>query len=140
MRLTYLILDDEKLLRQSFAKQIRKKYLQNDDQLLDYADADTLINDLPELNPPLDVCILDVNMPGINNGIDACKAIKAKSPESKVYMLTSSEDELTRQLCMDAGAEEVVIKPQGRIGLKAALAGIIDSARGQNVNPFDTNS
>ena len=140
MKITYLVLDDERLLRNQFVKHIRKKYLQPGDQLLDYGDADTLIHDLPKMKPPLDVCILDVNMPWVNNGIDACQAIKKASPGSKVYMLTSSGDDMTRQLCMDAGAEEVVIKPQGRIGMKAALEGIVDAARGHSANPFDTNN
>jgi DNA-binding NarL/FixJ family response regulator len=38
-----------------------------------------------------DLCLLDVHMPG--GGIEAARAIKERLPETKIVMLTSSEDQ-----------------------------------------------
>jgi DNA-binding NarL/FixJ family response regulator len=69
------------------------------------------------------VCILDINMPG--NGIAAAYEITARLPETRVLMLTVSDDDEDLFAALRAGASGYVLKDAdaNRIpGLVAAVA------------------
>jgi DNA-binding NarL/FixJ family response regulator len=59
-----------------------------------------------ELQP--DVCLLDINMPG--GGLEAARSITSALPQSRVVMLTVSEDEDDLLAAMKAGASGYVLK------------------------------
>ena len=55
-----------------------------------------------------DVCLLDIAMPG--GGLTAARGITAASPQTRVVMLTVSEDEDDLLAAMKAGASGYVLK------------------------------
>jgi DNA-binding NarL/FixJ family response regulator len=64
------------------------------------ADSDGAVTDALAATP--DLCLIDVQMPG--GGVEAVRRIKGSLPETKVLMLTSSEDEADLVEAMLAGA------------------------------------
>ena len=57
-----------------------------------------------------DVVILDVTMPGLN-GFEVCRAIKARSAETRIVMVTARTSEEDEQAGRDAGADAYLRKP-----------------------------
>lgn len=70
-----------------------------------------------------DVVLLDVRMPG-NSGIEACTAIKEKSPATKILILTASDDEADLFAAIKAGASGYLLKdlPTEEIAQSVRLA------------------
>ncbi|MCI0577798.1 MAG: response regulator transcription factor, partial [Chloroflexi bacterium] len=67
-----------------------------------------------------DVVVMDIRMPG-GSGIDACRQITSRWPETRVIMLTSfADDELIFQ-ALQAGASGYVLKQVGNQSLIDAL-------------------
>ena len=70
-----------------------------------------------------DVVVMDIRMPG-ESGIDACREITSRWPETHVIMLTSySEDELIFR-ALQAGASGYVLKQVGNRPLIEALEAV----------------
>jgi|SRR5579862_41406 len=57
-----------------------------------------------------DVVLMDVNMPGMG-GIEACRAIRRKSPRLQILMLTVWDREADKIAAFDAGADDYITKP-----------------------------
>lgn len=60
-----------------------------------------------ELHP--DLVFMDINMP-VSNGLEATRAIKVELPETKVIMLTVSDDEQDLFEAIKSGAEGYLLK------------------------------
>ena len=73
-----------------------------------------------------DIVILDIKMPGID-GLEVCRRIRIdkKMKNTKVIMITGFPEEYSREECIDAGADEFIIKPIGIKTLFGALNKII---------------
>lgn len=70
-----------------------------------------------------DVVVMDIRMPG-ESGIDACREIRQRWPETKVIMLTSyTDDDLIFQ-ALQAGANGYVLKQVGNRPLIDALKAV----------------
>jgi DNA-binding NarL/FixJ family response regulator len=70
-----------------------------------------------------DVVVMDIRMPG-GSGLEACREITRRLPETKVVMLTSfMDDELIFQ-AIQAGASGYVLKQVGNESLIDALAAV----------------
>ena len=67
----------------------------------------TAIESVPSLLP--DLILLDINMPRMN-GIEALRQIKASRPETRVIMLTVSEDEDNLVDAIRSGADGYLLK------------------------------
>jgi DNA-binding NarL/FixJ family response regulator len=68
-------------------------YFQDSDRVFleaSFANADNAVSQVKKYQP--DVVLMDINMPGIS-GIEALKKIKAASPNTKILMLTSHDDD-----------------------------------------------
>ena len=59
---------------------------------------------------PFDVVLMDVNMPGIG-GIEACRALRGKTPRLQILMLTVRDVEADKIAALDAGADDYITKP-----------------------------
>ena len=85
-----------------------------------------------------DVVIMDIRMPG-ESGIDACRTITTRWPETKVIMLTSYVDDELIFKALQAGASGFVLKQVGNRSLIEALNAVrrgealLDSAVTQRV-------
>jgi len=67
-----------------------------------------------------DVVVLDVRLPG-GNGLDACRQIKARWPETRIIILTSFPDDEVLFDAIAAGADGYVLKQIGSDDLIRAL-------------------
>ena len=59
--------------------------------------------------------LLDFTLGGLN-GLDVLRRIKQDYPRTDVVMLTSIEDEVVRQKCLEAGAINYIVKDPDGIG------------------------
>lgn len=89
------------------------------------ADASAAVRAAGEHRP--DLALLDIAMPG--GGLDAARRIGTASPDTRVVMLTSSENEDDLLAAMNAGASGYVLK--GIAGRE--LRGILKSVHGGEV-------
>jgi cyclic di-GMP phosphodiesterase len=64
---------------------------------------------------PVDLVLCDASLPDMD-GLEVCRAIKQASAthDIPVVLLVAAADELVRQRAMEAGADEVTVKPVGR--------------------------
>jgi two-component system NarL family response regulator len=69
-----------------------------------------------------DVALLDLGMPGVD-GIEACAAIRARAPGTRVLILTVSEDELDLRAALRVGAAGYLLKDMPPADLVAAVLG-----------------
>lgn len=70
-----------------------------------------------------DVCLLDINMPG--GGIAAARRIAPLLPETRIVMLTVSEDTNDLFAALRAGASGYLLKGTPATRLPAALRGVM---------------
>ncbi|TAZ35399.1 response regulator transcription factor [Rhizobium ruizarguesonis] len=73
------------------------------------------------------VLLLDVSMPG--GGIDAISDILARSPQTKVLMLTASEDVDSVVAALRRGAAGYIVKGIGSRGLAEAIRAVVGGSR-----------
>ena len=76
----------------------------------DMADGESAVAEAERMKP--DVVVMNVRMPSMK-GIEACRLLRDSSPDSRVVMLTSSEDERVVTASMMAGAHSFLLKRGG---------------------------
>jgi len=69
-----------------------------------------------------DVCLLDVRMPG--SGVAAAWEIAARLPDTKIVMLTVSDDDADLFAALRAGADGYLLKTMNLKRLRDALIGV----------------
>ena len=57
-----------------------------------------------------DLVVLDLQLPG-KDGLDICRALRAKGPAPAILMLTARVEEVDRLLGLELGADDYVCKP-----------------------------
>jgi two-component system, OmpR family, phosphate regulon response regulator PhoB len=67
-----------------------------------------------------DVVILDVSMPGLN-GYEVCRAIKARSAETRIVMVTARTSEEDERAGREAGADAYLRKPFSPLDILEAV-------------------
>lgn len=65
---------------------------------------------------PVDLVILDVMMPKVS-GFQVCEDLKAKSPETVVFLLTALNESGDVERGVDAGADDFLVKPVNKAEL-----------------------
>ena len=80
-----------------------------------------------------DVVLMDMNMPGIG-GIEACRAIRKKSPRLQILMLTVREMEADKIAAFDAGADDYITKP---FSVPELVARLRSAVRRSATNPAE---
>ena len=57
-----------------------------------------------------DLVLLDLMLPG-RNGLEICKALRARSPDIAIIMVTARVEEIDRLLGLELGADDYICKP-----------------------------
>ncbi|MHB8190415.1 MAG: response regulator transcription factor [Ferrimicrobium sp.] len=75
-------------------------------------------------NNTLDAVVLDLNLPGLLDGLDVCKGIRANSTVP-IVILSARDHELDRVLGLELGADDYVTKPFSPRELVARIHAIL---------------
>lgn len=62
------------------------------------------------LSSEFDLILTDIRMPGMN-GAEVIRAVKAKKPETRIFVLTAFTGDPIVQTALEAGAQGVMKKP-----------------------------
>jgi DNA-binding response OmpR family regulator len=76
---------------------------------------------------PRDLLILDLMMPG-RDGLDVCKALRARGSATPILMLTAKSTELDRVLGLELGADDYLTKPFSLAELLARVKALLRRA------------
>ena len=74
-----------------------------------------------------DLLILDLMMPGLD-GLEVCKALRAKGRATPILMLTAKSTELDRVLGLELGADDYLTKPFSMAELLARVKALLRRA------------
>jgi DNA-binding NarL/FixJ family response regulator len=91
----------------------------------DAANAEQALELIASLHP--DIALLDIRLPG-TNGIDLCRIVTERYPETAVIILTTFTDENLVSQCIQAGARGFIVKDIERFDLKRSIRAV---ARGE---------
>lgn len=80
-----------------------------------------------QLESPADLLVLDLMMPRID-GLDVCKALRAKGSAAPILMLTAKSTELDRVLGLELGADDYLTKPFSLAELLARVKALLRRA------------
>ncbi len=116
----FLLVDDNTLLRASLAKLLS---LWRSDSIIEEAsDGGEALEKARRLRPH--IVLMDIRMPGLN-GIEATRLIKAELPETKVIMLTVSEEDEDLFDAISSGAHGYLLKDMRPEALFEMLEGAL---------------
>lgn len=122
---TFLLVDDNTLLRGSLAKLIG--LWRKDALVVEASNGQEALEQARRLRPQ--IILMDIRMPGCS-GIEATRLIKAELPETKIIMLTVSDDEEDLFEAMSSGAHGYLLKDMNPEELLERLE---DALRGEAV-------
>ncbi len=71
-----------------------------------------------------DVIVLDLMLPGIS-GLEVCRQVREKMPETFVIMLTAKAQDTDKILGLELGADDYMVKPFNPIELTARIKAIL---------------
>ena len=76
---------------------------------------------------PADLLVLDLMMPGLD-GLEVCKALRARGRSTPILMLTAKSTELDRVLGLELGADDYLTKPFSLAELLARVKALLRRA------------
>src|SRR5437660_2580111 len=118
-----LIIDDHEMVREGLKAMLVSE---PDFSIVgDAANAEQAL-ELIELSHP-DVILLDIRLPGVS-GIEVCRTVTERYPETAVIILTTFSDENLVAQCIQAGARGFIVKDIERFDLKRSIRAV---ARGE---------
>lgn len=118
-----LIIDDHEMVREGLKAMLTAE---PDFEIIgDAANAEQAFELIERLRP--DVILLDIRLPGVS-GIDVCRTVTERYPETAVIILTTFTDETLVAQCIQAGARGFIVKDIERFDLKRSIRAV---ARGE---------
>ncbi|HEY6539693.1 MAG TPA: response regulator transcription factor [Ktedonobacteraceae bacterium] len=118
-----LIIDDHEMVREGLKAMLSAE---PDFSIVgDAANAEAAFALIERLRP--DIILLDVRLPG-TSGIEVCRAVTERYPETAVIILTTFTDESLVEQCIKAGARGFIVKDIERFDLKRSIRAV---ARGE---------
>lgn len=111
------LVDDQQLIRAGFRMVVASQ--PDMEVVAEAGDGDTAVAALAALDPPADVVLMDVRMPG-TDGLAACAAITASSPSRVIILTTFDLDEYVVS-AIKAGASGFLLKDAPPEDLLAAI-------------------
>ena len=118
-RIKLMIVDDHEMVRLGMKTALEPE--EDMEIVADVGDARVALTEA-EIKRP-DVVLMDVRMPGMD-GIQACRLLRERLPETKVVMLTSYSDEDAVMASIMAGAVGYFLKDLGRSELLEAVRSV----------------
>jgi two-component system KDP operon response regulator KdpE len=125
-----LIVDDEPALR----KALRTSLTASGFDVSEARNGEEALSMLP--NTPIDVVLLDINMPG-RTGIDVCRKIRAISMRTGIVMVTVRDSEEDKVQALEAGADDFITKPYLLREMVARLHAVLRRLRTQQDSAND---
>jgi DNA-binding response OmpR family regulator len=80
-----------------------------------------------QLAQPADLLVLDLMMPSLD-GLEVCKALRARGSAAPILMLTAKSTELDRVLGLELGADDYLTKPFSLAELLARVKALLRRA------------
>src|SRR5438874_10814499 len=118
-----LIIDDHEMVREGLKAMLVSE---PDFSIVgDAANAEQALELIERSRP--DVILLDIRLPGIS-GIEVCRTVTERYPETAVIILTTFSDENLVAQCIQAGARGFIVKDIERFDLKRSIRAV---ARGE---------
>lgn len=118
-----LIIDDHEMVREGLKAILTTE---PDFEIVgDAASAEQAFELIERLSP--DIILLDIRLPG-TSGIEVCRTVSERYPESAVIILTTFTDENLVAQCIQAGARGFIVKDIERFDLKRSIRAV---ARGE---------
>jgi two-component system response regulator DevR len=118
-----LIIDDHEMVREGLKAML---VTEPDFSIVgDAANAEQALELIERLHP--DVALLDVRLPG-ESGIEVCRTVSERYPDTAVIILTTFTDENLVARCIQAGARGFIVKDIERFDLKRSIRAV---ARGE---------
>ncbi len=118
-----LIIDDHEMVREGLKAML---LAEADFSIVgDAANAEQALELLERVRP--DIVLLDVRLPSAS-GIEVCRIVTERYPETAVIILTTFTDEKLVAQCIQAGARGFIVKDIERFDLKRAIRAV---ARGE---------
>ena len=119
-----IIVDDDRDFLEIMGKRIRE--LGFDNILL--KDDPALAAELFASNPPCDLALIDMTMPGMN-GLELLDQIKKVSPATECIMITAVNEARTAVECLRKGAYDYLIKPVAQEDLALSVHRALEHRR-----------
>lgn len=118
-----LIIDDHEMVREGLKAMLTAEA---DFEIVgEAANAEQAYELIARLRP--DVILLDIRLPGVS-GIEVCRTVTERYPETAVIILTTFTDETLVAQCIQAGARGFIVKDIERFDLKRSIRAV---ARGE---------
>jgi two-component system, OmpR family, response regulator MprA len=115
MSVRVLVVDDDALIRRTLASALGRGGF----EVSTAADGVSGLK-IAHVDPP-DIAIIDLNMP--MGGLEVVRQLKANFGATMfVAMLTGEDCDATRDLCLEAGADAVLVKPISPMELRRRIA------------------
>jgi two-component system, NarL family, response regulator DevR len=118
-----LIIDDHEMVREGLKAMLTAEV---DFEIVgEAANAEQAYELIARSHP--DVILLDIRLPGVS-GIEVCRIVTERYPETAVIILTTFSDETLVAQCIQAGARGFIVKDIERFDLKRSIRAV---ARGE---------
>ncbi len=118
-----LIVDDHEMVREGLKAIL---VAEQDFQIVGEAsNAEQALELIERLHPQ--IALVDIRLPG-TNGIELCRVVNERYPETAVIILTTFTDENLVAQCIQAGARGFIVKDIERLDLKRSIRAV---ARGE---------
>ncbi len=118
---TILVAEDQADIRELLALNLR----QSGYDVLAVADGPAAL--AAQAETPRDLLLLDLMMPGLD-GLEVCKALRARGSSTPILMLTAKATELDRVLGLELGADDYLTKPFSLAELLARVKALLRRA------------
>ncbi len=118
---TILVAEDQADIRELLALNLRGSGY----EVLAVADGPAAL--AAQIEAPRDLLILDLMMPGLD-GLEVCKALRARGSSTPILMLTAKATELDRVLGLELGADDYLTKPFSLAELLARVKALLRRA------------
>jgi two-component system response regulator DevR len=118
-----VLIDDHEMVREGLKAML---ITEPDFQIVgDAADGQQALSLIEQLRP--DIALLDIRLPDVS-GIEVCKTVAERYPDTAVIILTTFTDEDLVARCIQAGARGFIVKDIERFDLKRSIRAV---ARGE---------